>query len=101
MNISFPAGLHCWTGHCVSLSLVFFSLPRRQSTYPMADGSRSGQKRLEALKQWAVPGVSRRIPVESGSLPQIHEAWYLREGRASPEKNLANRFPSLDIPFNE
>ncbi len=43
--------------------------------------------------------MSRRIPVESGPLPRILEARYLREGRAIPEKNLANRFPSLGIPI--
>ncbi len=49
--------------------------------------------------QGAVPGVSRRVPVESGTLPRILEVWYLREGRVSPEKNLTNRFPSLGIPI--
>ncbi len=57
---------------------------------------RGGQNK--ALKQRAKPGVSRRNPVEFGPLPRILEAWYLREGRGSPEKNLANRFPSLGIP---
>ncbi len=62
---------------------------------PMADGKGKGSEVVrEALKQGAMPGVSRRIPVEYGPLPRILEAWYLREGRASPEKNLANRFPS-------
>jgi hypothetical protein len=75
-------------------------LPHLTTTYLPHDGrQRKWSEEVRALMQEAMPGVSRRIPVESGPLPRILEAWYLREGRASPEKNLANRFPSLDIPF--
>jgi hypothetical protein len=57
---------------------------------------RGGQHK--SIKAEGEARVSRRIPAKSGQLPRILEAWYLREGRASPEKNLAIRFPSLGIP---
>jgi hypothetical protein len=42
--------------------------------------------------------VSPRIPVESGPFLRILEAWYLREGRASPKKP-GKKVSRLENPY--
>jgi hypothetical protein len=85
--------------YIAGLDFISPSLDDKPTYFPWRTAKkRSEEVKIKALKQRAKPGVSRRIPAESGPLPRILEAWYLREGRASPEKNLANRFPSLGIP---